>query len=115
MKRLLAVLAAILLVAAPASADAREKWDTRVFSLVPSPGFPAYVHVHTNGRVYAGTYTDSGSTAPSKVFEWTKDGTLLRSWRVPGQHLDEDHGVQVANQTRRGRLVLLETSTRSPS
>ena len=32
---------------------------------------------------------------------------------MPGQHLDEDHGVQVANQTRDGRLVLLETSTRS--
>lgn len=113
MRRLLAAVAAIVLVAAPASADAREKWDTRVFSLVPSPGYPAYVHAHTNGRVYAGTYVSSGSTAPSKVFEWAKDGTLLRSWSVPGQHLDEDHGVQVANQTRRGRLVLLETSTRS--
>ena len=113
MRRALAVLAAALLVAAPASAAPREKWDTRVFALVPAPGFPAYVHVHTNGRVYAGTYTDSGSTVPSKVFEWTADGTLLRSWTVPGQHLDEDHGVQVANQTRRGRLVLLETSTRS--
>ncbi|GAA1164776.1 hypothetical protein [Nocardioides aquiterrae] len=115
MRKALAALAALLLAATatPASAAPREKWDTRVFSLVPSPGFPAYVHVHTNGRVYAGTYTNPGSSKPSKVFEWTRDGTLLRSWRVPGQHLDEDHGVQVANQTRRGRLVLLETSTRS--
>ncbi|MCB0895192.1 MAG: hypothetical protein H6529_01710 [Nocardioides sp.] len=118
MRRLLAVLAAVALVAAapvaaPASADVREKWDTRVFSLVPSPGHPAYVHVHTNGRVYAGTYESRGSTEPSRVFEWSADGTLLRSWAVPGQHLDEDHGVQVANQTRRGRLVLLETSTAS--
>ncbi len=107
------MLVAALLVAAPAAAVPREKWDTQVFSLVPAPGYPAYVHVHTNGRVYAGTYISSGSTVPSRVFEWTKDGALLRSWRVPGQHLDEDHGVQVANQTRRGRLVLLETSTRS--
>ncbi|WP_028636495.1 hypothetical protein [Nocardioides sp. URHA0032] len=113
MRRLLPVLVAALLVAAPAAAVPREKWDTQVFSLVPAPGYPAYVHVHTNGRVYAGTYISSGSTVPSRVFEWTKDGALLRSWRVPGQHLDEDHGVQVANQTRRGRLVLLETSTRS--
>jgi hypothetical protein len=113
-RRLLAFVAAVLLVASsPASAEPREKWNTQVFSLVPAPGFPAYVHVHTNGRVYAGTYTDSGSTVPSKVFEWSADGSLLRSWTVPGQHLDEDHGVQVANQTRRGRLVLLETSTRS--
>jgi sugar lactone lactonase YvrE len=108
-----AALATVLLVAGPAAADARERWDTRVFSLVPAPGYPAYVHVHTNGRVYAGTYVASGSSVPSKVFEWSRDGTLLRSWRVPGQHLDEDHGVQVANQTRRGRLVLLETSTAS--
>jgi hypothetical protein len=107
------LLAAVLLPAGPAGADPRGAWDTRVFSLVPAPGHPAYVHVHTNGRVYAGTYTAPGSAVPSKVFEWSRDGTLLRSWRVPGQHLDEEHGVQVANQTRRGRLVLLETSTRS--
>ena len=81
--------------------------------MVPSPGFPAYVHAHTNGRVYAGSYVDSGSTAPSKVFEWSPSGKLLRSWVVPGQVLDEDHGVQVANQTRDGKLVLLETSTSS--
>ena len=48
----------------------------------------------------------------SRVFEWTAGGTLLRSWPVPGQHLGLDHGVQVANQTRDGRLVLLETSRR---
>lgn len=116
MRRLLAAVVAVVLAASlwsPASAVPREKWDTRVFSLVPSPGFPAYVHAHTNGRVYAGTYVDSGSTARSKVFEWSGDGTLLRSWTVPGQVLGADHGVQVANQTRSGRLVLLETSTAS--
>lgn len=113
MKRVLAALLVVLAVAAPAAAAPPEKWETRVFSLVPSPGHPAYVHVHTNGRVYAGTYTSPGGTGASKVFEWTRDGALLRSWQVPGQLLDEDHGVQVANQTRGGRLVLLETSTRS--
>ena len=116
MRRLLAVLTAAVLtasLAAPATAAPREVGDTDVFSLVPAPGFPAYVHAHTNGRVYAGTYVDSGSTARSKVFEWTGDGTLLRSWTVPGQVLAADHGVQVANQTRNGKLVLLETSTAS--
>ncbi len=97
--------------AAPATTG--DVGSTRVFSLVPSPGHPAYVHVHTNGRVYAGTYVAPGSTAPSKVFEWSPGGALLRSWSVPGQRLDDDHGVQVANQTRGGRLVLLETSTAS--
>lgn len=110
-----ALVAAVLAlsVGAPAPAAAPEKGATAVFSLVPAPGFPAYVHAHTNGRVYAGSYVDSGSTAASKVFEWTRDGTLLRSWTVPGQVLGADHGVQVANQTRGGRLVLLETSTAS--
>jgi hypothetical protein len=115
-RRLLAAVAVVALaltVAPPASAQSREPGDTRVFSLVPAPGFPAYVHVHTNGRVYAGSYVDSGSTLPSRVFEWAADGTLLRSWSVPGQRLDEDHGVQVANQTHDGKLVLLETSTAS--
>jgi len=110
-----AVLALVLARTAwpAASAAVREDGDTRVFSLVPAPGFPAYVHAHTNGRVYAGSYVDSGSTTPSRVFEWAADGTLLRSWTVPGQVLGEDHGVQVANQTHDGRLVLLETSTAS--
>jgi hypothetical protein len=112
-RRLVLALLLALSLAAPSSAAAPDKWTTEVFSLVPAPGFPAYVHAHTNGRVYAGSYVDSGSTAPSRVWEWRRDGTLLRSWTVPGQDLAADHGVQVAHQTRDGRLVLLETSTRS--
>ncbi|WP_323793710.1 hypothetical protein [Nocardioides sp.] len=117
--RLLALLlTGTLLGALPSaspSASAKpgdEKWKTRVFSLVPSPGYPAYVHKHTNGRVYAGTYV-AGDRQRSRVFEWGRGGALLRSWTVPGQLLDESHGVQVANQTKDGRLVLLETSRRA--
>ncbi|MGP3983084.1 SMP-30/gluconolactonase/LRE family protein [Streptomyces sp. KR80] len=110
----LAVLvgAAVSRVAAPAFADeARPRWDTRVFSLVPAPGFPATAYVHPNGRVYAGTYTDpKGDRVPSRVFEWTADGTLQRSWTVPGQHLQGAHGVQVAISDASGRLVLLDKS-----
>lgn len=112
MRRIVVALLLALTTVAPAQAAAPEKWETEVFSLVPEPGFPAYVHAHTNGRVYAGSYIDSGSTVPSRVWEWSGDGTLLRSWTVPGQDLAADHGVQVANQTRDGRLVLLETSKR---
>ena len=90
MRRLLAaVLAATLALALPAAAAAdRERWDTRVFSLVPPPGFPAYVHVHSeNRRVYAGTYTDPrGDTVRSRVFEWSRRGQLpcsCRSLRDP--------------------------------
>ncbi|GAA5142789.1 hypothetical protein GCM10023340_06860 [Nocardioides marinquilinus] len=87
---------------------------TRVLARVPAPGHPAYVHAHTNGRVYAGNYVAGGDDRrASRVFEWRADGTLLRSWTVPGQRLDGTQGVQVAEQTHDGRLVLLETSTRS--
>ena len=41
-----------------------------------------------------------------------RSGTLLRSWAVPGQDLEGgEHGVQVAAQTRSGRLVVLDTTT----
>ncbi|MAO81864.1 SMP-30/gluconolactonase/LRE family protein [uncultured Nocardioides sp.] len=86
------------------------KWTTTVFARVPSPGAPAYVHAHTNKRVYAGTYAAPDGQA-SRVFEWTRDGTLVRSWAVPGQDLAGAHGVQVAAQTRTGRLVVLDTTT----
>jgi hypothetical protein len=114
-RTLVALLAGLLAlsVSSPVAAASRPRGDTRVFASMPAPGFPAYVHVHTNGRVYAGSYVHPGSTVPSKVVEWSADGTLLRSWSVPGQVLDEDHGVQVANQTHDGLLVLLETSTAS--
>jgi sugar lactone lactonase YvrE len=112
--RLLALLAALtLLVPAPAgAAPAREKWDTRVFARVAAPGYPAYVLAHRNGRVYAGTYANpQGDQQRSRVREWSRSGTLLRSWTVPGQDLSQEHGVQVANQDAHGRLVLLERST----
>ena len=90
----------------------RERWDTRVFSKVPRPGFPAFVYAHPNGRLYGGTYTNpQGDSERSRVFEWTRRGTITRSWTVPGQDLDEDRGVQVATSDAAGRLVLLEKST----
>ncbi|MGZ8744930.1 MAG: hypothetical protein ACXWXO_18595 [Nocardioides sp.] len=117
MKRLAIAVASLalplaVLPATPATAAAeRERWDTRVFAKVESPGYPAYVFKHRNGRVYAGTYTNpQGDQKRSIVREWTKNGTLQRSWTVPGQDLGSDRGVQVANADRRGRLVLLEKS-----
>ncbi len=114
---LAAALTIVLLGLAPlpgqsAGAAERPKWTTKIFAKVPSPGFPAYVHRHTNGRVYAATYV-AHDRQRSRVFEWSARGTLIRSWTVPGQRLGADHGVQVANQTRDGRLVLLETSRRA--
>lgn len=92
--------------------EERERWDTRVLARVPSPGYPAFVYAHPNGRLYAGTYTNpTGDSIRSRVFEYTRSGTLQRSWTVPGQRLDRDHGVQAALSDARGRLILLEKST----
>jgi sugar lactone lactonase YvrE len=105
----LAALVALALIAVPA--HARDRWDTKVHALVPTPGFPAHAYVAPNGRVYEGTYTNpNGDTVPSRVFEYDGDGTLLRSWTVRGQRLDQPHGVQVATSDGAGRLVLLDKS-----
>ena len=101
----------VALLAFPGVADAREKWDTQVLSLVPRPGYPAHAYVHPEGRIYAGTYDNpSGDTMRSRVFEWQGDGTLLRSWTLRGQDLSGPHGVQAATSDARGRLVLLDKS-----
>lgn len=115
MRRLLTALTlGLALVAAPAVAADGSVGTTHVLVHVQRPGFPAYAFHHRNGRVYAGTYTNpAGDQERSRIFEWTSRGTLLRSWTMPHQDLSQEHGVQVANQDRRGRLILLEKSTSS--
>ena len=101
----------VLLAAAlvPAAAQARERFDTRVFALIPRPGFPATAYVGPNQRVYEGTYTNpSGDSMPSRVFEFSSGGALLRSWTIRGQDLSGDHGVQVATMDAKRRLLLLD-------
>jgi len=90
----------------------RERWHTQVLAMVETPGRPANVVLHPNGRVYAGTFASPQTDGlPSVVREWSRGGDLLRSWEVPGQDLTVSHGVQVANVDARGRLVVLEKST----
>jgi sugar lactone lactonase YvrE len=104
-------LAAVALTAlTPAGAQARDRFDTRVLARVPFPGYPAQAYVHPGGRVYEGTYLNSsaGST-PSRVFEFDgQDGTLLRSWTVPGQNLGGQQAVQVTTSDAQGDLVVLD-------
>ena len=108
----LALLASVL-AAAPAASAQRARFDTRLMARVPPPGFPAMAYVHPNGRVYVGTYVNpGGDSSRSRVLEYEQDGTLLRSWTLPGQDLSKDHGVQVATSDASGRLVLLD---RTPS
>jgi sugar lactone lactonase YvrE len=97
-----------LTVTAQAGAD-RTKWDTRVFAQIPDPGFPARAYVAPDGRVFEGTYVNPlGDHMASRVFEYGRHGHLLKSWTVPGQDLNAEHGVQVATSDDRGRLVLLD-------
>ncbi len=108
-----AALVALAIAAAPSAvalaAAGRQPGDTRVFADVPPPGFPARAYVAPNHRVYEGTYTNpAGDRVPSRVLEYSRDGTLLRSWTVPGQDLSAEHGVQVATSDARGRLLLLD-------
>jgi hypothetical protein len=110
-RRLLLAVLAVTALAPVAAADARDRWDTKVLALVPTPGYPAHAYVAPNGRVYEGTYGNpNGDTVPSRVFEYDGDGTLVRSWTVRGQNLDQPHGVQVATSDGAGRLVLLDKS-----
>jgi len=103
----LLALCALVATAAPAAAQAR--FETSVFALVPRPGFPARAYVSPNNRVYEGTYDNpTGDSVPSRVLEYSADGTLQRSWTIAGQNLAAAHGIQVATSDARGRLMLLD-------
>ncbi|MEA2168962.1 MAG: hypothetical protein QOF76_2262, partial [Solirubrobacteraceae bacterium] len=105
-----AALLAALVAAVPASA-ARARFDTRVFALISKPGFPAMAYVGPDKHVYEGTYDNpGGDTMPSRVFEYTRAGTLLRSWTMRRQDLSAAHGVQVGTMDRKGHLLLLDKS-----
>ena len=112
MRRAILLATALVALAVAPGAHARDRWETSVFALIPTPGFPAHAYVAPNDRVYEGTYTNpGGDTVPSRVFEYDgANGTLLRSWTVSGQRLDQAHGVQVATSDGAGRLMLLDKS-----
>ena len=113
MRRALTLGAALLALALllPATAGARDRWNTRVLALVPKPGYPAMAYVAPNNRIYEGTYDNpTGDSMASRVLEYDGDGTLLRSWTITGQNLSAAHGVQVGTSDGSGRLVLLDKS-----
>ena len=110
--RILLTVAGLLFLPIPADAGARPRWDTKVLARVESPGYPAYVYAHPNGKVYAGTYSNPGGDhIRSRIREWTRGGTLLRTWTVPGQDLGQPHGVQVATSDAKGRLIVLDKTS----
>jgi hypothetical protein len=108
-----AVITSIGLVSAAGAAGAapRARGDVQVLALIPTPGFPALPHL-MGGDIYEGTYDNpAGSSRPSRVFEFTDGGELLNSWTVSGQDVSKPHGVQVAANDARGRLLLLDKTS----
>lgn len=80
---------------APAQAADRAKGDVTLFAPVPMPGAPEPVVVAPDGTVYTATLNaESGDTkAPSKVFAFTPDGKLKRTYDISGQDLAAEHGL----------------------
>jgi streptogramin lyase len=108
---LAAVTAALLSIIPAAGAAARAPGDVRVLALVPTPSYPALPHV-LGTNIFEGTYDNpSGSPLPSRVLEYTSAGELLDSWTVTGQDTSQPHGVQVAANDSRGRLLLLDKTS----
>ena len=98
-------------VAAAAAAASRSRGDVQVLALIPAPGYPALPHL-MGGHIYEGTYDNpTGSSLPSRVLEYTEGGELLNSWTVAGQDVSQAHGVQVAANDARGRLLLLDRTS----
>src|SRR5437764_768387 len=83
----------------------------RDLALIPAPGCPALPHL-VGSSIYEGTYDNpSGSSLPSRVLQYSDGGELLDSWTVAGQDTSKPHGVQVAANDVRGRLLLLDKTS----
>src|SRR5438128_1566796 len=117
---LVPVLALSLAMAAPmvAGAEQRKHGDVRLCAHVPSPGAPEGVAVAEDGTIYTGTANDDGngykgngtinSDLPSKVFAYSPDCKLLRSYQIEGQKLDESHGLGSIVLDAQGRLYIAD-------
>jgi sugar lactone lactonase YvrE len=88
----------------------RERFDLRVFTRVGEPGQPEPVAIGGDGRVYVGTNQQGkgDASAPSRIFAYSRTGTLLRQYVIKGQDLSEDHGIQGIAVDGAGRLFALD-------
>src|SRR3954447_3292707 len=94
-RALATLVAAVTLCATPAQATDRAKGDAKLFARVPAPGAPEPVVIAPDGTVYTATLNaESGDMkAPSKVFAFTPDGKLKRTYDIQGQDLSAQHGL----------------------
>ena len=108
------VAACALALGVPASVGAtREPLDIQVFARVPEPGQPEPVVVGPHHRrIFVGTNQQGKGDAhsPSRVFVYTREGRLARSFALRGQDLSSDHGIQGLAFDGEGRLYVLDRS-----
>ena len=112
-------LIALVAVAPAQSAHStapRARFDTRVFALIPTPGFPARTYVAPNHRVYEGTYTNPGgdsvpsrvlptrATAAARLVDDLRPGPRCRAWR-PGRDQRQPRPAGAARQGARPRAA----------
>ena len=87
----------------------RDPWTRRSSRRSARPGSrPGRTPRPTVASTRAPTTTRRRQLGPSRVFEYSRHGALLRSWTIHGQNLGGSHGVQVATSDSHGRLVLLD-------
>ncbi len=108
------VLLALALVLSAGVADAgpdRAIGDSVVFATVGEPGMPEGIAVR-DGVVYVSTHTSvrgNSGGPPSRIFSYDlDDGSLLGSFEVQGQALDETHGVLMIAFDADGRLYAVD-------
>lgn len=102
---------ALLFALAPCAALAqRAPLDIQLFTRVGPPGQPEGIAVDLDGTVYVGTHSWPGSTstAPSKLFAYAPDATLLRETTIEGQQVDETHGILAMAFDGEGFLYILD-------
>ena len=103
-------LAAALLGALSASAQARAKFDIHLLARIGPPGYPGLSLVAPDRTIYVSTFSNpqGSGTYPSKVFAFDPNGHPLRTYTVTGQNPNGAAGVQVAARDSAGNLYLLD-------
>ena len=84
---------------------------TSVFASVPAPGHADTSLIAPDGTVLVSTNRGAtGSTGPSVVLRYARDGHLLRRYAVTGQDVAGDHGLMGMALDAAGRLYVADYS-----
>jgi sugar lactone lactonase YvrE len=104
---------ALALLCTPAGVAGAERphGDVRLCTHVDPPGAPEGLAVAPDGTIYAGTdnaESNGDPKAPSKVFAYSTDCKLLRSYQITGQDLQHSHALTGMAMDAEGRLYILD-------